>query len=273
MLTLINLDKLNARIEQDAIAFNNATPFKHIAVTDFLVPDKMQEIGRSFPGENWDGWGNRDNEHQRNKMSCMDAATIPEPLDRLLFELNSGPFISWLEKLTGIANIIPDPHYYGGGLHMTLPGGTLTPHIDFHTIAGKPLYRRINLLVYLNENWAESNNGALELWDQNKDTIAREVLPELGTCVIFQTDNKSLHGFSKPVAGRPRCSVAMYYYTATDAEEFSGDGVTYWRTQTLAEKDKLDWIRLQAQRFLLFVSRASSAISWRAAKAANLLRK
>ena len=273
MLNYIELERLNSRIESDAVDFQNASPFRHIVLDDLLVPEKMQELENSFPDENYQGWVDADHEHQSKKMSCSNSAIIPEPISRLIFELNSGPFITWLEKLTGITNIIPDPHLYGGGLHMTLPGGLLTPHTDFHVVSGRPLYRRLNLLLYFNNGWSESNQGLLELWDKEKDIVEREILPELGSCVIFQTDDASMHGFSKPVIGRRRCSVAMYYYTATEAGHFSGDGITYWRAQSLAEKNNIDWVRLQAQRFLLFVARASSAISWRAAKAAGLLRK
>lgn len=273
MLNFIDVEKLNSRVEADALAFQNAAPFRHIAIDDLLLPEKTGELKSAFPAEEWEGWADRDNEHQRKKMSCRDSATIPEPINRLIFELNSGPFISWLEKLTKIPNIIPDPHLDGGGLHMTLPGGFLTPHTDFHLLNGRLLYRRINLLLYFNDGWSESNQGMLELWDKKEDAVKREILPEFGKCVIFNTDNESIHGFSKPVVGRPRCSVAMYYYTATDTEDFSGDGATYWRVQTLARENKLDWLRLQSQRFLLFLAKAFSALSWRAAKAAGLLQK
>jgi hypothetical protein len=47
--------------------------------------------------------------------------------------------------------------------------------------------------------------------------------------VVFRTDDRSRHGFSQPIAdGRWRRSLALYYYTADEAESFSGDLNTYW---------------------------------------------
>lgn len=273
MLNYIDLEKLNARLEADAHSFSNAVPFKHISFDDILLSEKIGELKSAYPDENWEGWGSRDHEHQRKKMSCRDSALIPEPLNRLIFELNSGPFIIWLEKLTGISNILPDPHLSGGGLHMTLPGGWLTPHTDFHELEGRRLYRRLNLLIYFNENWQESNNGQLELWNRGKDEIEFKIPPELGRCVIFQTDDDSVHGFSTPVADKPRCSVALYYYTPTEDSKFSGDGNTYWRVETLEGKNTVDAVRLWLQKSLLGFARICSALSWRASKASYALTK
>ena len=46
--------------------------------------------------------------------------------------MKSSTFVSFLEKLTGIQDIIPDPHYRGSGVHQTLPGGNLDIHADFN---------------------------------------------------------------------------------------------------------------------------------------------
>ena len=50
----------------------------------------------------------------------------------LLYQLNSSIFISFLEKLTGIPGIIPDPHFQGGGLHQIEREGFLKIHVDFN---------------------------------------------------------------------------------------------------------------------------------------------
>jgi hypothetical protein len=197
---------------------------------------------------------------------------IPDPLARAILELNSGPFLHWIESVSGLVQIQPDAHLIGGGLHMTVPGGTLTPHTDFHIVNGNPHFRRLNLIIYLNADWHDEDFGRLELWDRKKDVIAKEVDPVLNRSVMFQTDDKSVHGFSKPVANKPRQSIAMYYYTAYEADEFSGDGVTYWRTQTLAPDGTTDRFRLGAYRACLAVSRVASALSWRAQNLSEKLR-
>ncbi|MGP0068516.1 MAG: 2OG-Fe(II) oxygenase [Isosphaeraceae bacterium] len=119
-----------------------------------------------------------------------------------------------------------------------------------------------------NKNWSPDNYGALELWDQRSDRVEREVLPEFGTAVIFQTDEDSMHGFSKPIVDRFRNSVAMYYYTAYPTNRYSGDWDTHWRTGNRAGKGV---IRLPVRKLAMFCSRASSGAGWRLANLANRL--
>ena len=265
-------DWLDANAEGLQDYFQSAHPFRHIVIEDLVPKSSLSALAESFPAADWSGWENVSHEHQYLKQACNDISKIPDPLRTFIYELNSGPFLKWLSKVTGIPQILPDPHLFGGGLHLTGPGGTLTPHTDFHVVKGLPLFRRLNLLFYLNPEWTEENGGMLELWHKNQDRIEKTVLPTLGTCVLFQTDDDSMHGFTVPVAGRNRQSVAIYYYTAEDAEQFSGDEVTYWRSQSAA-KDSNSWWRLQAQRALLFGARSASAISWRLGMMAGKTRK
>jgi hypothetical protein len=49
--------------------------------------------------------------------------------------------------------------------------------------------------------------------------------------MVFTTDNRSIHGFPKPITdGHWRKSIALYYYTAEETKEFAGDTTTAWRT-------------------------------------------
>jgi hypothetical protein len=50
----------------------------------------------------------------------------------LLYQFNSAPFVSFLEQLTGINGLLPDPHFWGGGLHQIEPSGFLKIHTDFN---------------------------------------------------------------------------------------------------------------------------------------------
>lgn len=46
--------------------------------------------------------------------------------------MKSSRFVNFLQELTGIPDIVPDPHYPGAGIHLTLPGGFLQIHADFN---------------------------------------------------------------------------------------------------------------------------------------------
>jgi Rps23 Pro-64 3,4-dihydroxylase Tpa1-like proline 4-hydroxylase len=261
MIEMIRLSELNARIATDANAFATAKPFRHIVLEDCLRPNFKEVLLKTFPEPSWPNWNRgREEQHafQPKKLTCDNMETIPAPLDRLIEELNSGPVLTWLEKLTGIENLIADPHLFGGGLHSTGPGGFLVPHIDFHFGQNQLLHRRLNLLIYLNEGWLPENRGALELWNQQKDTVEHEILPEYGRMVIFQTDADSMHGFSKAVEGRYRNSIAMYYYTVQSPPRYSGDTATHWR------KKQTEGHRLGVRgRLARFSARVTAGIGWR----------
>ena len=47
----------------------------------------------------------------------------------LIHHLNSAPFLEFLETLTGIEGLIPDPYLAGGGLHKIPRGGKLGIHV------------------------------------------------------------------------------------------------------------------------------------------------
>ena len=50
---------------------------------------------------------------------------------RLFMELNSSPVIHFLERLSGIEGLMPDPFFAEGGYTMFRTGGTLNIHADF----------------------------------------------------------------------------------------------------------------------------------------------
>jgi Rps23 Pro-64 3,4-dihydroxylase Tpa1-like proline 4-hydroxylase len=164
--------------------------------------------------------------------------------------------------LAGIAQLLPDPWLYGGSLHSSGSGGYLIPHIDFHL--GNILHycRRLNLLLYLNDAWSEANGGALELWDKERDSVVKELWPAYGRCVIFQADTRSLHGFSKPLVGRDRNSLALYYYTATPSAEFSGDGSTHRRINSMVSKGIANDIQRAALWLCMAASYRFSKLAW-----------
>ena len=247
--------------ERLARAFVTASPFPHIVLDDVLSASGS-ELAPKFPDVEWPGWHSYSDQYQRGKMICSDVATIPSPLTDLIDELSRPAFLGFVEKVTGIPKLLPDPYLEGGGLHCSGPGGILAPHTDFHLYPRLGVYRRINVLLYLNREWEESWGGCLELYERGAESPEKVVVPRWGTCVIFRTDDRSLHGFSKPIVGdRWRRSVALYYYTADEAEEYSGDTNTYWAK--LPSRGASHRIRRRAYEMLLLGSRGLAFLAHR----------
>jgi Rps23 Pro-64 3,4-dihydroxylase Tpa1-like proline 4-hydroxylase len=213
-------------------AYASAEPFPHAVIDDFLPAEVLREVAESFPKPGEVDWHVFDNPRQK-KLAFDDERRIGPSALRLLYQLNSGRFVEFLERLTGIEGLIPDPHFVGGGLHQIERGGFLKIHADFNRHPRLRLDRRLNLLLFLNENWEEEYGGHLEFWDAGMTRCARRVLPVFNRCVIFNTTDTSFHGHPEPLAcpqGRTRKSLALYYYSnGRPEEEASADHGTLVR--------------------------------------------
>ena len=130
--------------------------------------------------------------------------------------LNSSYFLTFLERLTGVDGLIADAHLRGGGLHEIRRGGKLDVHADFNYHKRIKLYRRLNLLLYLNQGWDEDWGGHLELWSRDMTRCVQRIAPVFNRAVIFDTSSHSYHGHPEPLEcpeTTSRKSMALYYYT------------------------------------------------------------
>jgi hypothetical protein len=199
-------------------AYASAEPFPHVVIEELLDRDWLRSLLPGFP----DPQGKRffDRDQERFKYQVAPHEIDDARLRRLLAEINGSAFLAFLEALTGIEGLVADPDYLGGGLHETRSGGHLSIHADFNLHPKMKLERRLNLLLYLNEDWPTDWGGDLELWDREMKACRVRVAPLLGTAVIFNTDADSYHGHPEPLACPPhraRRSIATYYYTAPRA--------------------------------------------------------
>jgi hypothetical protein len=192
-----------------------ARPFPH-AVIDGLFPDEvLRTVLAEFPAPDEIEWKRFDNAREK-KLGYWHESALRPSLQLFLYEMNSPPVLQFLEALTGIDGLIPDPYYGGAGPHQILPGGFLKVHVDFNRHPLLHLDRRLNLLVYLNEDWREEWGGHLELWPADMARCERRILPAFNRTVVFSTTDASFHGHPAPLAcpeGRSRKSVSFYYYT------------------------------------------------------------
>jgi len=222
-------------------AYSSNAPYPHALIDDFLPGDVAERLLSVFPKPNdsaWLDWRKRDAVHQPRKQGVGTAERLElvHPfVHNIIFAFNSHPMIRFLEALTGIECLIPDPHITGGGLHQILPQGNLAIHADFNYLETLKLYRRINLLLFLNKDWDEAYGGHLELWDAAMDRCVTRILPAFNRCVIFNTSRTSFHGHPQPLTCPPnvtRKSLAFYYYTRDAAV---GDGQihsTLWQDRS-----------------------------------------
>jgi hypothetical protein len=125
-------------------------------------------------------------------------------------------FVAFLEGLTGITGLIPDPAHYWAGLHVFPPGAFQALHRDFRVHPITRLFHRVNVIVYLNSDWRSDYGGDLELWASDASTCARRIPPDAGTSLIFESSWAAVHGIPDPIrcpANRARLSLMSNYYT------------------------------------------------------------
>jgi Rps23 Pro-64 3,4-dihydroxylase Tpa1-like proline 4-hydroxylase len=153
---------------------------------------------------------------------------------KVLSYLNSKEFLQFLQELTGVRDLVPDPQFNGGGIHMIPKGGKLNVHVDFsRAFFDNNLYRRVNILLYMNEGWQDEWEGALELWDDRPadgGNLIKKVYPIFNRMIVFGTSKNSWHGHPTPLncpEGEYRKSLAVYYYSATPGDDLEEHSTVY----------------------------------------------
>jgi len=195
--------------------FRPAVPFPFAVVDDLFSRRVLRRVLREFP-ESRDMSIQFDAEHEiKSAESAWDR--LGPATRSLLAWLNSATFLDFLEDLTGIQGLIADTRLLGGGLHQIGRGGKLDVHADFNYVEATRLYRRLNVLLYLNDGWKAEWGGQLELWPDDMSYCHRSIDPIYNRMVVFATTSTSFHGHPKPLecpVGVTRKSLALYYYTA-----------------------------------------------------------
>lgn len=217
--------------------YGEAKPFPHLVLDGLFDVALLRAVVGEFPSPDADRVElHNDGVYVRLKRNTT-WETAFGPCTRRLFETMASPVVLLaLERMSGISGLIADPYLFGGGLHFTGRGGTLAIHADFNRHPKLNLDRRLNLLLYLNENWPEEYQGWLELWDRDMRGAAVRIAPVFNRTVIFNTTSFSFHGQPEPVlgpAGIVRRSVALYYYTngRPDGEISERDHSTLWQSR------------------------------------------
>jgi hypothetical protein len=217
---VIDLDVLEEQLPKLRAAYRSASPFPHIALDGFLLPEVAHSGEDEFPPPDRSHGVNYVHANER-KYANPDPTSWGPTLQAIWRELTSARFISFVSELTGIDGLVTDDTLEGAGLHQTQTGGFLNIHADFTVHPHRRhLHRRANLLVYLNEDWPESYGGDLELWSRDMKTREEVIAPIGNRAVIFTTGADTWHGHPEPLRcppDRARRSLAIYYYTVEDA--------------------------------------------------------
>lgn len=191
--------------------FREASPFPHVVIDDFFDPAFARRLLEEFPKHDGPFEG---------KVQHGDLASLGDAYAAVDTFFASRAFLDWIGTVTGITDLRYDRANFGGGTHENFHGRDLRPHVDFNIHPVTKLHRRVNLIVYLNDDWEPEWGGALTLYaDARTGNPAARYDPAFNRCVIFETSERSWHGFDRinlpeSRSDRSRKSLSIYLYTA-----------------------------------------------------------
>ncbi|MEJ7687957.1 MAG: 2OG-Fe(II) oxygenase [Variovorax sp.] len=202
-----------------------AAPFPHLVLENIFHPRLLELVAEEFDSIPGRGLTEIKSKYESTRRSVLGPELAPAA--QLYFDIiHSGFFIEWLSDITGVPYLLPDPKLFGGGLHESRTGATFAVHRDFDRHRHLGLKNEMVFITYLNKGWQPDWGSGLELWDKKQNRCVTTVQPEFGRTLLLPHGPASYHGHTQPLRapdGRPRRSVAAYYYTSPLAGKQHGD--------------------------------------------------
>ena len=198
--------------------WQNAKPFPHIIVDDFLDKDLAKKLEKEFPDFEEKIWHEYGNPLEVKKV-CNNWNSFPKLTYQLFLYLNSQSFVNKLSTFLFNKKILySDPGLNGGGWHIHKKGGKLNTHLDYSLHPKLNLQRKLNIIIYLNTNWKSEWGGNLGFWGNENATkpgkLIKKIEPKFNRAAIFDTTCNSWHGLTEPLTCPEtefRKSLAVYY--------------------------------------------------------------
>lgn len=205
----------------DPKAYAEAKPFPHLVLDDVFDQKEL----------NWIllGWPKKHQHSIENKGQHLKSHTNGEKemgyymADFIMKHFQSQEFIGFLEKLTSIQGLVLD--CFDPSLHETYPGGWLKPHLDYTISNRTGLQHRVNVILFLNEDWKPEYGGDMEIYESGKmhgmNWISEKnkvsISPIFNRIAIIEiNENNSWHGASTVTGPFSRKSIAVNYFSLPD---------------------------------------------------------
>jgi Rps23 Pro-64 3,4-dihydroxylase Tpa1-like proline 4-hydroxylase len=205
--------------------YASANPFPHAVIDSFLDHEIASALADDLEHADVQSWSTDEHQEQVNKWVMSDLAQLTQTVGWVLSSFNTAPVLRFFEQLTGIAPLIGDPTFTGGGVHVSATGGRLGIHADFNLHPQLKLHRRLNALLFLNRDWEPEWNGQTELWNTDLTECVQRIDPIFNRLVVFNVTDSAFHGvpdFIRCPNDRRRISLALYYYTFDRPDEEKG---------------------------------------------------
>ncbi|MBE9137881.1 2OG-Fe(II) oxygenase [Nodosilinea sp. LEGE 07088] len=229
--------------------YNSGKPFPHLVIDGLFPEHALSRIVHEFPREDQCEWLTWHTKNEQKKTS-RGTAGVSIFTQLFCFWLNSTEFIEQIKQITGIDDLVPDPTFFGAGLHEMGRDGWLNLHADYTQHPIMPLTRRVNLLIYLNHDWELSWGGDLVLQDPIKAQQRASYPPLFNCTIIFPTTTETLHGVPQPLScpmDRSRKLISIYYWSPIASKMRVGSPII-WSKNNQA-RNRVSWTGQKLVKF------------------------
>jgi len=229
MIELINVLTERYEAKDYATDYSHGQPVPWIAFDDFLPADVLESVQQEIdkiPAHMWSNF-TRNGSFMRE---CNNLKYSPA-VRNLVMNLNSAEFLNWLEAMTGVKKLIPDPHLIGAGLMRCGRGHSLKLHTDFNWNEQLGLNRALSLILYVSREWKSNWNGSLEFWNFDRTKCLHTVEPKPNRLLIWNYHEQLWHGHPNPIKcpdGIMRDGLRLFYFTSNAVPSSPPHRSLYW---------------------------------------------
>ncbi|PCJ23911.1 MAG: hypothetical protein COA97_10765 [Flavobacteriales bacterium] len=232
MENVINPIYLEAeKIQQLKGDFSTAKPCNYLMLPNFLTEELAASLYENFP--KIDSLNVKRKSLNENKSEDYHFDRFHPSFSELKQVVGSQEMCEFMETITGIKGLSTTDDAMGSGVHQGTNGSYVDVHIDVNYNTKENLWRRINLLIYLNKNWKPEYGGDLELWDKAMTQCEVTVPCDFNRAVIFLTDENSPHGYGKITIPENETRKSFYTYYFTEV----GEGFNYSDSRFVSRPD------------------------------------
>ena len=191
---------------------------KHPSYGLINIPNFLSDEITKLCADELDNLALEQGKHFTRKGSSMyeyNDLSITPVQSKLIHEMHSSKFIRWLERLTGVEKLLPDPHLIGAGYMKSFRGDTLQVHTDFNWVEETHLHRAVSIILYFNKNWDVDWGGSLKFYDFNNEKTLSSIKPDWGNMLVWNYHNLVYHGYPEPITcpeNESRKGMRLFYY-------------------------------------------------------------
>ncbi|MCB0516195.1 MAG: 2OG-Fe(II) oxygenase, partial [Bacteroidetes bacterium] len=206
------------RVKQLHQDFETAFPCKYIVMDNFLTDDIANALYENFP--KMEDLNVRRKSLNEDKAEDYHFERFHPAFSQVRDTLQSEDFYKLMSEISGVEGLFSvQGDSLGAGVHQGGPGSYVDVHIDVNMNPKYNIWRRLNLLIYLNKHWQAEYGGDLELWNTEMTVCEKKIPPLFNKAVLFYTDDTSPHGYARIniPPHESRKSFYAYYYTPVEA--------------------------------------------------------